>query len=122
LIGGPEARQGKADARFTDLRVAYLIHQYGLRPRYDRLRERGMLTKAEVTARLGISESTLKRWVNHGLVARQAYSGQAYLYEAPEPNLPAKQCRRWNRLTDRVAAINQTAKSKCSLSAEGGAV
>lgn len=119
---GGSARQGKADLRFTDLRVAYLIHQYGLRSRYDRLRDRGMLTKAECAARLGICESTLNRWVRHGLVARHAYSGQAYLYEAPGPNPPIKQCSRWNRLTDRAAAIRQRTESRCSNSAGGDAV
>ena len=39
---------------------------------------------------LGICESTVKRWVRHGLIARHAYSGQAYLYEPPGPNLPPK--------------------------------
>ncbi len=124
-IGGLEggsARQGKADARFTDLRVAYLTHQYGLRSRYGRLRDRGMLTKAEIIARLGICESTLKRWVEHGLVARHAYSGQAYLYETPGPNPPAKHCSRWDQLTDRAAAIRRTTESRCSVPAEGGAV
>ena len=41
-----------------------------------------MLTKAEAAARLGISESTLIRWVEHGLVTRHAYNAHAYLYEA----------------------------------------
>jgi hypothetical protein len=36
---GGSARRGKADAQFTDLHVIYLVKQYGLRPRYDRLRE-----------------------------------------------------------------------------------
>jgi hypothetical protein len=40
---GGSARRDRAGARFTDLRVIYLVKQYGLRPRYDRLRERGML-------------------------------------------------------------------------------
>ncbi len=119
---GGSARRDKADALFTDLRVAYLIHHYRLRSRYDRLRDRGMLTKTEITARLGITECTLKRWVDHGLVARQAYSGQAYLYEAPDPSLPAKQCSRWNRLIDRAAAIHRTSNPKCSPSTEGDAV
>ena len=48
---GGSARRDQADARFTDLRVAYLAHQYGLRSRYDRLRDRGMLTTAEITER-----------------------------------------------------------------------
>ena len=105
---GGSARRDHADARFTDLRVAYLAHQYGLRSRYDRLRDRGMLTKTEIAARLRICESTLNRWVEHGLVARHAYSGQAYLYERPGPNPPAKHCSRWDQLTDRAAAIRQT--------------
>ena len=119
---GGSARRDQADARFTDLRVAYLAHQYGLRSRYDRLRDRGMLTTAEITARLGICESTVKRWVRHGLIARHAYSGQAYLYEPPGPNLPPKQYSRWNRLVDRSAAIGRTTESRCSLPAEGAAV
>ena len=119
---GGSARRDKAHARFTDLRVAYLIHHYRLRSRYDRLRDRGMLTKTEIIARLGITECTLKRWVDHGLVARQAYSGQAYLYEAPDPSLPAKQCSRWNRLIDRAAAIHRTSNPKCASSTEGDAV
>jgi DNA invertase Pin-like site-specific DNA recombinase len=118
---GGSARRGQAGARFTDLRVAYITHQYGLRSRYDRLRDRGMLTNAEITAQLGICESTLKRWVRHGLVVRHAYSGQAYLYEKPGPNPPAKHYSRWDRLVDRAAAMRQT-ESRCPLPAEGGAV
>jgi hypothetical protein len=119
---GGSARRDQADASFTDLRVAYLAHQYGLRSRYDRLRDRGMLTNAEITARLGICESTLRRWVKHGLVVRHAYSGQAYLYEAPGPNAPAKHYSRWDRLVDRAAASRRTTESRCALPAEGGAV
>ncbi|MGY8685797.1 hypothetical protein Q2941_50090 [Bradyrhizobium sp. UFLA05-153] len=44
---------------FTDLQVAYLVQRYGLRSRYDRLRDRGMLTKREAAARLNIHETTL---------------------------------------------------------------
>jgi DNA invertase Pin-like site-specific DNA recombinase len=111
---GGSARRGQADVRFTDLRVTYLVHQYGLRSRYDRLRERGMLTKTETASRLEITESTLTKWVAHGLVTRHAYNGYAYLYEAPGPNPPVKHSSRWNRLTDRAAAISQTLESKSS--------
>lgn len=38
---GEAALRGRSDARFTAKRVAYLVHQYNLRSRYDRLRERG---------------------------------------------------------------------------------
>ena len=81
LRPGGSARRGQANARFTALRVAYLVHRYGLRLRYERLRDRGMLTKEEAAASLGIHESTLNRWVEHGIVVRHAYNGYAYLYE-----------------------------------------
>jgi hypothetical protein len=109
---GGSARPGQADVQFTDLRVAYLVNQYGLRSRYDRLRDRGMLTKAEASQRLGICESTLTRWVQHGLVAKHAYSGQACLYEAPDTNTPAKHSSRWNRLADRAAAFHQNKQNR----------
>jgi hypothetical protein len=41
---GGAARRGRSEARFTAGRVAYLVHAYALRSRYDRLRDRGMLT------------------------------------------------------------------------------
>lgn len=109
---GGSARRGQAGARFTALRVAYLAHEYELRSRYDRLRARGMLTRQEAAARLGICESTLLSWVEHGLVARHAYNAHAYLYEAPGPNPPVKHCSRWDRLVDRAAAAQMALESK----------
>jgi hypothetical protein len=106
---GGAARRGQSEAHFTAVRVAYLVHAYALRSRYDRLRDRGMLTTHEATARLGIHESTLARWVACGLVTRHAYNAHAYLYEVPDPNLPEKHCSRWDRLADRAAAF-QTAR------------
>ncbi|WP_404379505.1 recombinase family protein [Caenispirillum salinarum] len=100
---GGATRRGRQDARFTPLRVAYLAHQYKLRSRYDRLRDRGMLTKQEAAARLGIHEHTLARWAKHGLVIGHHYNGQYRLYEIPDSDLPKKQCSRWNTLAHRVA-------------------
>jgi DNA invertase Pin-like site-specific DNA recombinase len=107
---GGSARSGRGNARFTALRVAYLAHRYGLRSRFDRLRERGLLTKQEAAARLAIHEHTLIRWAKHGLVTRYAYNAHAYLYEMPGPNPPTKHCSRWDRLVDRPAVI-KTAKT-----------
>ena len=121
LHPGGSARRGKQGSSFTAHRVAYLVHQYELRPRYDRLRDRGMLTKEEMAARLGIHMHTLIRWAEHGLVTRHAYNGHAFLYEPPGQNPPLKQSSRWNRLVDRA---NQTGKSrsKSSRATRGGAV
>ena len=122
LRPGGSARPGRGDTRFTALRVAYLVHRYGLRSRYDRLRDRGMLTKKEAAARLGIHEATLVNWAEHGIITRHAYNGHAYLYEAPGPNPPVKHCSRWDRLVNRAAALKTAKTSKCSDSIEGGAV
>jgi DNA invertase Pin-like site-specific DNA recombinase len=108
---GEAARRGRQDARFTPKRVAYLVHEYKLRSRYDRLRERGMLTKPEAAARLDIHETTLTSWVKHGIITGHAYNGHYCLYEIPDKDVPQKQCSRWNRLVDRTAARAQNASA-----------
>lgn len=122
LRPGGSARPGRGDARFTALRVAYLVHSYGLRSRYDRLRDRGMLTKKEAAARLGIHEATLVSWAQNGIITRHAYNAHAYLYEAPGPDPPVKHCSRWDRLADRAVAVKRAKASKRSDPIEGGAV
>jgi DNA invertase Pin-like site-specific DNA recombinase len=119
---GGAARPDRSQARFTAVRVAYLVHAYDLRSRYERLRERGMLTTREAAARLGIHESTLARWVACGLVTRHAYNAHAYLYEVPDPHVPEKHCSRWDRLVDRSAALQTARVSKSSPRTEGGVV
>ena len=103
LRPGGSAWPGRCDARFTALRVQYIVHTYGLRLRFDRLRDRGLLTKGELADRLGIHAHTLTRWAKHGIVQAHAYNGHAWLYEDPGPNPPVKQCSRWNRVVDRAA-------------------
>lgn len=119
---GGAARPGCAGARFTALRVAYLANTYGLRSRYDRLRDRGLLTKAEAAARLDVHEQTLVRWAEHGLIVRHAYDGHAYLYEEPSPDLPMKHRSRWDRVVDRVPAIKSAPESTSSNPSGRGAV
>jgi hypothetical protein len=107
-------RPGKADIRFTALRVSYLAQRNGLRSRRDRLKDRGMLTRPGAAARLGIHEATLVSWVRHGLVTRHAYNDYASLYEVSDLSPPTKHCSRWDRLTDRVARMQAAQESKPS--------
>ena len=65
---GASARPGRAADRFPAKHVAYLIHAYGLRSRYDRLRDRGMLNKREMADRLGVHVQTVERWTEFGLI------------------------------------------------------
>ena len=111
LRPGGSVRLGKAEARFTALRVSYLVNAYGLRPRYERLRARGLLTKQEAAARLKIHVATLISWAKHGIVTRYAYNAHAYLYDLSDQKSLAKHCSRWDRLVDRAAAANKTKRA-----------
>ena len=59
---------------------------YALKPRHDRLRERGLLTALEVADRFGVSDTTVYRWHGAGLLRAHAYSDRPrYLYEILDP-------------------------------------
>ena len=121
LRPGGSARPGRSNTCFTALRVAFLVHRYALRSRYDRLRDRGMLTKAEAATRLGIHEATIVPWAENGIIKRHAYNGHAYLYELP-PSSPAKHSSRWDRLSERPAVFKIASKPKPSDAMERGVV
>ncbi len=104
LRPGGAAWPGRGGARFTATRVQYIVHTYGLRLRRDRLRARGLLTKKELAAHLGIHIATLTSWVQHGIITAHAYDRHAWLYEVPPARL-TKHCSRWDRLADRAAVI-----------------
>lgn len=124
LRPGGSARKGCAAARFTSKRVAYLVHRYDLKPRRQRLRERGMLTRREVAERLGVHSTTVSTWTKHGILIRHACSGNRWLYEAPGENLPVKHCSRWDTLAKRALAMsgNGPRKTRSSAASTGGAV
>lgn len=76
---------------FHPMRIYFLRTAYGLRSRYDRLRERGLLTLAEMAALLGVKPTTIRRWRCLGLLRAHAYSDRDdYLYEPPGPDAPLK--------------------------------
>ena len=103
---GASARPGRAADRFSAKHVAYLMHTYGLRSRYDRLRQRGMLNRKEMADRLGIHEQTVDRWAKSGLLRAHSYNDHGWqLYELLGTNLPMKHCSRWDRLEDRAAGV-----------------
>lgn len=74
-------------------RIVWKIrHAYGLKSRYDRLREAGMLTLSEVSAQLGVDPKTVQVWRRHGLLTGQRYNNKnEYLYEPLGEHSPAKQ-------------------------------
>jgi DNA invertase Pin-like site-specific DNA recombinase len=85
-------RQGLTSGKglpFHRLLVRDIRENYHLRTRYQRLRERGLLTAAEIADRLDISHTTLKAWYHAGLVTGEQYNDKgARLYHPPGPNPP----------------------------------
>ena len=74
--------------------IGRIQKDYGLKSRYDRLREAGMLTCSELAQLLGISPQTVCRWRNQGRLRSHAYNDKGgCLFEDPGPKLPAKNQR-----------------------------
>lgn len=80
-----------AGAAFHPQLVARLARSYRLKPRYDRLRERGMLTLQEVADELQVTPHTVKIWLRSGLLRGHAYNDKnESLYEPLRDNAPRK--------------------------------
>jgi DNA invertase Pin-like site-specific DNA recombinase len=71
--------------------IARIAKDHGLKTRWERLRERGMLTLDEMRRRLGICTDQVKAWRAAGLLHAQLCNDKnEYLYEDPGPNPPRK--------------------------------
>lgn len=72
---------------FTRKIIQRIQRAYGLKPRYDRLRERGLLTPQEVAQRLNICTRTVNVWTTHGILKAVPYDDKVRgLYEPPSPS------------------------------------
>ncbi len=69
--------------------IARIAKDHGLKTRWERLRERGMLTLDEMTKRLDLCTDQVKAWRAAGLLrAHLCNDKNEYLYEDPGPNPP----------------------------------
>jgi DNA invertase Pin-like site-specific DNA recombinase len=69
--------------------VARIAKDHGLKTRWERLRQRGMLTLEEMGKRLGICTDQVKAWRSAGLLhAYLCNDKNEYLYEDPGPTPP----------------------------------
>ena len=90
-----QALRSGEDKSFHRLMVQRIRRTYGLKKRYDRLRDAGMLTLEEVAAKLGVSTPTVKTWRRAGLLRAQRYNDKnECLYESPEDDAPVKHRRK----------------------------
>ena len=77
--------------RFNSRIIARLRREYQLKSRYDRLREKGLLTLEEISARLDIGPKCVITWRNHGLLRGYPVNDRGdWLYQDPGPNPPRK--------------------------------
>jgi hypothetical protein len=82
-------RSGKGNP-FHPQVVTHIRRTYTLKSRYERLRERGMMSAAEVLHQAGITHQTLHRWRREGRVQALAYNDKPqYLYD-PATGIPRK--------------------------------
>jgi DNA invertase Pin-like site-specific DNA recombinase len=58
---------------FTAKKVAFIRSAYSLHSRYERLRERGLLTALELAEHLDVSVTTIHTWGRQGLLQRELY-------------------------------------------------
>jgi hypothetical protein len=79
----------------TSIAVGYVRKAYGLKSRFDRLRERGLLTIAEMAKACDVSINTLGHWRQKGVIRAHAINDRAqFLFEHPGPTPPKKHSRR----------------------------
>ena len=76
---------------FTPMTVINIRRNHGLRDRFQRLRQTGLLTIEEVAKRFGIVPSVVKEWRDKGLLRPHRYNDKGQcLYEPPPDDLPGK--------------------------------
>lgn len=78
---------------FDGRRVAVVRRHHGLKSRYARLRELGLLTLPEVSERLGLHEGTVKRQLIQGRLKVKAYrldDAGRHMFEDPKPRTVAQ--------------------------------
>jgi len=88
---------------FTPYNVAKLRRKYGLKCRYDRLRDKGLYTASEMATELGVARTTIRIWYAHGLLKGYEYNDRGErLYELPpQDQRPKKQQGQQGRLSKR---------------------
>jgi len=96
--------------------VARLARTYRLKPRYDRLRERGMLTLQEMADQLQVTPHTVKIWLRRGLLRGHAYNDKnESLYEPLRDDAPRKTqgAKLSLRRIDEPLAIDRAKEVQC---------
>ena len=73
---------------FNLQKVAWIRGAYHLKSRFGRLRERGLLTAKEMSAKLKICETTVYEWARAGLLRRIICDARSHSLSEPLQDLP----------------------------------
>src|SRR5712692_2994954 len=74
----------RAMASLTSIVVGYVRKAYALKSRFDRLRERGMLTITDMAQASSVSIKTVSDWRQKGLIRAHAINVRTqFLFEDP---------------------------------------
>jgi hypothetical protein len=77
--------------RFHGPMIARIVKDHRLKTRWQRLREKGMLTLDEMAERMDMCTDQVKVWRAAGLLRAHLWNDKGeYLYEDPGPNPPQK--------------------------------
>jgi hypothetical protein len=75
----------------TGRKVYFIQRTYGLKTRYERLKEKGFLTHKEIARVLGINKHTVTIWRRQGRLKAHTYTEKgALMYEPPDPEKTKK--------------------------------
>lgn len=80
-------------SEFTPLVINHIRQTYGLRDRYTRLREQGLLTLKEIAAELGVCTATVKKWQLEGRLVSHVYNEKGQRLYAPPGERPQPHCQ-----------------------------
>jgi hypothetical protein len=90
---------------FTARIVARLRREYGLKSRYERLREAGRLTAEEIAQQLAVCVKTIHVWRRAGRLQAHVYNDKGeYLYEPLGEQRPVKYA--WQQGQKQAAATH----------------
>ena len=111
--GGARTGTGAAHTATTVLRIR---QSYGLTSRFQRLRDRGLLSLAEVAAIMAVSTDTVKIWNREGLLkSHKANDKNECLFEPPGEDAPVR--KKWKgmsaRRRERQFTANPTDEVQC---------
>jgi len=73
---------------FQATHVSQLRRAHGLKDRYTRLRETGMLSAEELAAQLGVQAQTIWRWYRRGLISGAPYNDRGTCLFIPPESAP----------------------------------